>query len=51
MIEDDLKDLKTFCCGANYLKVSRAFWVCDDCKQDRSLEFVLIYEAMVKDEF
>lgn len=46
---DDLLDLKTVCCGADYVKKGRAHWICEECKEDRSVELVLNYEAMERD--
>lgn len=46
MTPSDLEDLKTVCCGANYIRLGHQRYVCDDCKQDKSFEFIQMADAM-----
>lgn len=39
-----LKDLKTTCCHADFVRVGRARYECEKCKKDVSLEFVFLVE-------
>ena len=45
-----IDNLVTMCCGAKYKCQGRAKWICEDCKEDRSAEYVLIYDSMVKED-
>lgn len=48
MTPEEIEDLKTFCCGANYVQKRRYVWICDDCKEDRSTEFILSIDSQEK---
>lgn len=41
-------DIVTMCCGAKYKCQGRAKWICEDCKEDRSLEYVLMIDSQEK---
>ena len=48
MTNSELDNLVTFCCGANYIRKGRARYVCDDCKEDRSIEFIMMIDSQEK---
>jgi len=48
MTNPELDDLVTFCCGANYIRKGRARYICDDCREDRSIEFIMMIDSQEK---
>ena len=48
MEHEEINNLKTICCGANYIQPMRYKWICDKCKEDRSVEFIMMIDSQEK---
>ena len=48
MTNEEINNLKTFCCGADYIQPMRYKWICEECKEDRSVEFIMMIDSQEK---
>lgn len=45
----ELEDYKTMCCMSTWTRLSRCNFVCDKCKEDVTMEVVLVGMAELED--